>query len=183
MQIDRHLRLELLQTRVGQEARGEATGLVDGVARVVLCAQAFHWFDPDLALAEFQRILRPGGWVALMWNERAETDPFTAAYGAVIQSIPAACGVEQPRTRAGEALLTSPLFPGASARQFANEQVLDEESLLGRTFSMSFVPRGGAEAERLAAELLQLFQRHQQAGQVVLRYETTVYLGQKRVAL
>jgi SAM-dependent methyltransferase len=83
---------------VGLEARGEATGLVDGVARVVLCAQAFHWFDPNLSLPELQRILRPGGWVALMWNDRAETAPFTAAYGAVIQS---------PQTR----VVTNPARP------------------------------------------------------------------------
>jgi SAM-dependent methyltransferase len=44
----------------------------------VVVGQAFHWFDPDAALAEVARILLPGGWLALMWNERDESDPMVA---------------------------------------------------------------------------------------------------------
>ena len=35
-----------------------------------MAAQAFHWFDPEWTREEFKRILRPDGYVALMWNER-----------------------------------------------------------------------------------------------------------------
>src|SRR5262249_57561369 len=66
----------------------EATGLPDGSAACVLAAQAFHWFDAPKALAEFRRVLRPGGWVTLLWNERDESDPCTAAYGALIPPAP-----------------------------------------------------------------------------------------------
>ncbi len=48
--------------------RGEATGLESASADLVLAAQAFHWFEADAALAEFHRIMKPAGWVALMWN-------------------------------------------------------------------------------------------------------------------
>src|SRR5947209_1203613 len=47
----------------------EATGLPDECAAAVLAAQAFHWFDKPAALREFHRLLRPGGWAVLMWNE------------------------------------------------------------------------------------------------------------------
>ena len=53
----------------------ERTGLLDAVTYAVVVAQAFHWFDADRALAEFRRILRPGGRVAALWNLRAPS-PF-----------------------------------------------------------------------------------------------------------
>ena len=54
-------------------------------------------------LLEFHRILKPDGWAILMWNERDEQDPVTAAYGAVIRTANDAGAIEGPRqTRAGE---------------------------------------------------------------------------------
>ncbi len=51
-----------------------ATGSMDAV----VVAQAFHWFVPGRALPEIARVLRPGGWLALIWNERDESDPAVA---------------------------------------------------------------------------------------------------------
>src|SRR5205823_2563402 len=79
------------------DGRAEATGLPSGQADVVLAAQAFHWFDPDKALREFHRLLKPGGWTVLLWNERDETDPFTAAYGAAFRAVPGAAALEASR--------------------------------------------------------------------------------------
>ncbi len=44
----------------------------------VVAAQSFHWFDPTVALPEIARVLRPGGWLSLVWNERDEADPMVA---------------------------------------------------------------------------------------------------------
>src|SRR5262249_25147361 len=71
---------------VYRPGRAEATGLPDVSADAVLAAQAFHWFDPEPTLREFHRILKPSGWVALLWNERDETDAFAAAYGKIVRS-------------------------------------------------------------------------------------------------
>jgi SAM-dependent methyltransferase len=166
-----------------REGRGEATGLSDGVADVVLSAQAFHWFDADAALREFYRILKPRGWVALMWNERDESDPFTAAYGALMRSGPETAAVEGPRGRAGDPLMTHPLYGGAECLTFANEQSLDEDGLLGRTFSTSYVPREPAAVEALAAALRDLFARHQAEGRVVMRYVTSLFLARRLESL
>jgi SAM-dependent methyltransferase len=46
------------------DATAEATGLSDGCADVVTASQAMHWFDPDRALPEIARLLRPGGVLA-----------------------------------------------------------------------------------------------------------------------
>lgn len=159
--------------------QAEATGLPDGVADVVLAAQAFHWFDAEKALGEFHRILKPGGLSVLMWNERDESDPFTAAYGAVVRSTPEAAAVELPRGRAGEPLLVSPLFRDAERLVFPNEQALDEDGLLGRAFSASYAPKEPAAVEAFAAALRKVFAQYRCASQVVIRYETSTYLGRR----
>jgi SAM-dependent methyltransferase len=46
------------------DATAEDTGLPDGCADVVTASQAMHWFDPDRALPEIARLLRPGGVLA-----------------------------------------------------------------------------------------------------------------------
>src|SRR5205807_8143789 len=136
---------------------------------------AFHWFDVAAALGEFRRILKPGGWVVLIWNERDESDPFTAAYGAVIRSAPDAAAIEGPRAKAGDSLLNSSLFEQTERVRFRNEQTLDLEGLLGRAFSASYAPRTGEPAERFAHGLKEVFARFHTTGKVVLRYETSIF--------
>src|SRR5579885_207719 len=154
-----------------RDGKAEATGLPDASADAVLAAQAFHWFAPQAALAEFHRILKPGGWAALMWNERDESDPFTAAYGAVIRTAPDTAAIEGPRGRAGEAILTSGLFTRRERVSFTNEQVLDEEGVIGRAFSASYAPKDPVQAAAFAESLRQVFRQFQKANRVSLRYQ------------
>jgi SAM-dependent methyltransferase len=163
-----------------REGRAESTGLAAGVADAVLCAQAFHWFEPVPTLQEFHRILKPGGWTILMWNERDERDPVTAAYGDVLRTAQDAAAIESPRrTRAGDALWTSPLFQQNEQVEFHNQQLLDEEGLLGRAFSASYAPRVAAERESWAEHLRRTFQKYQREGTVELRYRTLIFLAQR----
>ena len=59
-------------------ATAEALPFVDGSFDAVTVAQAFHWFDAPVALDEIARVLRPGGGLCLIWNERDESDPVVA---------------------------------------------------------------------------------------------------------
>ncbi|MDP8950409.1 MAG: class I SAM-dependent methyltransferase [Actinomycetota bacterium] len=64
----------------------EATTLDGDSVDFVVAGQAFHWFDPERARAEFSRILKPGGWVALVWNlRRKDATPFLAAYERLLE--------------------------------------------------------------------------------------------------
>jgi SAM-dependent methyltransferase len=157
----------------------EATGLPDAFADCVLAAQAFHWFDAPRALAEFRRVLKPAGWVALLWNERDEADLATAAYGRVVRTGPEAAAVEGPRGVAGEALLRSDLFTQARREVVPHEQEVDEEGLLGRAFSASYAPREPAAAAAFADALRAVFEAHQRHGKFLLRYQTSVYLARR----
>jgi len=160
--------------RAGQ---AEATGLPDAVADAVLAAQAFHWFEPEPALREFRRIVKPGGWVVLMWNQRDESDPFTAAYG--VATMNEASGVDRIHARKGEVLLASPLFQDAGLERFPHEQWLDEDGLIGRALSVSYAPRDPTRVEAVVASLRALFARYQDDHKVRLRYETRVFSARR----
>lgn len=162
-----------------RKGQAEATGLETGSVAAILSAQAFHWFNAPVALAEFHRILVPDGHVALIWNERDEADPFTAAYGEVVRSSPEAARVEGPRGQAGQALLTSTLFVEPRRVEFPNEQAMDEEGMIGRAFSVSYSPREPVAAAAFADALRRVFREYQKEGQAVMRYVTSVYLARR----
>lgn len=59
---------ELLPGVAVTAGTAEATGLPDGCADAVVAAQSWHWFEERAALAEVERLLRPAGALALVWN-------------------------------------------------------------------------------------------------------------------
>lgn len=66
------------------EGTAESMPLPDAAADVVTLAQAWHWVDPERALPEVARVLRPGGTLGLTWNIRDEREPWVAALSEVI---------------------------------------------------------------------------------------------------
>jgi len=157
----------------------EATTLDDASLDFVTAAQAFHWFDARRARAEFARILRPGGWVVLLWNmRRVETTPFLRELERILRAY----GTDYERVAADNpgAELMEECFPrGYGTRSFAHEQVLDYEALRGRWLSASYVPLAGhPNHEPMFDALRHAFDAHQQEGQVLIEYEAVVYYGQ-----
>lgn len=155
--------------------RAEATGLMAASADLVLCAQSFHWFQPQQALAELARILKPGGRLAIMWNRRSQTDPFTAGYRRAILDVGGEIAAERmPFDPA--VIADSGTFSVPERLAFPNDQRLDLAGLVGRARSASYVPKSGPEGERLLGLLRALHAHHADAGGLVtLVYETEVF--------
>lgn len=162
-----------------RDGTAEDTKLPDCSADVLLSAQAFHWFDAEKALSEFHRVLKPGGYVVLMWNERDESDPFSKSYGDLFRELPETAKVEMRRGIAGEPLLTNKLFIDAKKTLFKNQQKMNLDGVINRAFSASYAPKEGDAALRLRQGLTQSFEQHQKDGFVSMHYEVSVYTARR----
>jgi SAM-dependent methyltransferase len=161
------------------QGQAEQTGLSTGLAAAVTAFQSFHWFDGDRALAEFQRILQPDGWLALVWNDRDDSDPLTAAYHRLLSSTAQGGVVTGSWRQASEILHHTPRFAPPREFVFSSEQVLDEQGLVGRALSASYAPREGRERDELIAGLRDLFSKSARDGLVKMRYQVNVYVSQR----
>ena len=156
--------------------------LEDSSVHLVLCAQAFHWFDPEAALREFHRVVVPDGRVALLWNTHAETDPFTAGYAALIRRARAHAATRGRIVRSERAgdPTAGGFFVDPERRQFTNPQPMDREGLVGRARSASYWPRDGAMRDELEDALSSLFHKYQTMGRVTMEHLTEVTVARRR---
>jgi ubiquinone/menaquinone biosynthesis C-methylase UbiE len=108
----------------------------------VTCAQSFHWFDREKCRIEFERILRPKGFIALIWNDRVREDPLMEQYDDLLKRF----APEYPSCshRVSQADIQAFFAPGSYRLfTFSNNQTLNREAFLGRISSSSYVPLAG----------------------------------------
>jgi ubiquinone/menaquinone biosynthesis C-methylase UbiE len=150
---------------------------------LIAVAHALHWFDIERTRTEFLRILRPGGWVAVMWNERpTDVTPFALDYkefACYCTSIRTSHCNEVTKTRSPKADLTS-LFGQVTPQSasFPHMQRFDLKGLLGRARSSDFIPQPGEPHHaELTAMLTDIFSRNRQSGVVEFHYMTQLRFG------
>jgi len=160
-------------------AQAEQTRLPDQSVDFITAGQAFHWFDREKAREEFARILKPKGWIALIWNERVTTTtPFLVAYEQLLKEY--STDYEQVDHRRIDDDVISDFFGSDDFRlkQFKNIQVFDFEGVKGRLLSSSYAPEEGhPNYEPMLAELERIFQANQNDCKVVFEYVTQMYYG------
>jgi len=161
------------------EGTAEDTSLTDHCVDLVTAAQAAHWFDRQKARSEFIRILKPGGWTVLLWNERRiDSTPFLRdfeklllRYGTDYQSVR-----HERTTQEIETFFAPSPF---QIRTFDYEQEFDYPALEGRLLSSSYTPQSDDVAYRpMLQRLREIFDAHQVSGRVAFEYNTLVYYGQ-----
>jgi ubiquinone/menaquinone biosynthesis C-methylase UbiE len=57
----------------------EEFAAADSSFDLIACATAFHWIDPEVRFTKSARLLRPGGWLALLATGERYDDPLDAA--------------------------------------------------------------------------------------------------------
>lgn len=147
----------------------ENTTLPEDCANMVTAGQAFHWFDLVQAKAEFRRILRPDGWVAVVWYQPAhDGSAFLRAESEVMGRYMRASQVPPPRNKLDDATLSWFLGEGKSdIRAVESFSALDLEGVKGAALSSAYAPEpGGAAFEAMMTELTELFEQHQRDGRV-----------------
>jgi SAM-dependent methyltransferase len=161
------------------DGSAEATALADQSVDFVVAGQAFHWFDPPKARAEFARILRPPAWVVLVWHDRdIDSTPFLRAYEVFIRKHGIDYEQVSHKYLANYDALEAFFAPnGMKLIQQHNQQRLDFDGLRGRLLSSSYIPKSGERYEAMARELPELFDDHAVEGRVTLEYDTKIYYG------
>jgi SAM-dependent methyltransferase len=156
--------------------RAEATTLDYRSVDFVTAAQAGHWFDRQKSRREFARILKPGGWAVLVWNERkADSTPFLREYEELLLRYGTDYNeVRHEHTVVGEFFDPLPF----QERTFDLQQVFDYAGVEGRLMSSSYVPAPGHPNHApMLRELREIFDRHQQDGKVSIEYTTRMFYG------
>jgi SAM-dependent methyltransferase len=133
------------------DATAEATTLPDASVDLVAAGRAFHWFDKDRALAEFRRILKPNGWVALIAadRDRDSKDPAFRPQIDAYEKLMSTHGIDYTRVRSGYRTYdrTETLFDGEVHQdQLPGQRQLDWDSFRGHTMSLSVSPQPGHPA-------------------------------------
>ncbi len=157
----------------------EDTTLAEHSVDFVTTGQAFHWFEPDAARTEFSRILKPGGWVVVIWNERmTDTTPFLRDYEALLHRFGtdyARVSDSYPRREEMLAFFRSDSF---LSHELPNFQEFDFVGLSGRLRSSSYAPAPDhPNFSQMMNELKHIFTAYQQDGNVRFDYRTRIYAG------
>jgi SAM-dependent methyltransferase len=166
---------------VSIKGRAEETGLADRSVDFILAGQAFHWFDRAAAKIEFLRILRAGGWVILVWNDRRADGEFEAEYESILREFAIDLSEVSLRRRAAthEEDLGDFFSPhGFQTSCFSNSRSFDLEELISMASSASYLPLPGhPRYPELAVRVQKAFQTSAQNGRVWQKYDTRAYYG------
>jgi len=154
----------------------EALPLEDASVDAVAAGQAFHWFDPEPALAEIARVLRPGGTMALVWNLRELSDRLQVELNELLRPYRGSTPNEHVQGWR-ELVAASGRFGAGRVRAFAWAQPQTAAELVDRIASVSFVAQlDERDREPLLARVRALGERQPQPFPFRYRCEVSLFV-------
>lgn len=124
------------------DGTAERIPVPDRSVDAVTVAQAFHWFDAPVALREIAWVLKPGGGLALLWNERDTDEPWVAELSRLIRwdqrgehRVPYTTEVDWAEVIDG---LDTPFGP-VERYDTTYRQPMDPDTLVARVLSTSYI--------------------------------------------
>ena len=152
----------------------ESMPLPDASTDVVACAQAFHWFDHDPALAEIARVLRPGGRLALVWNVRDERIPWVSELSDAMvgrTGVDRVFRISASGRGAAGPIEQSGLFGEVERATFEHTHEVDREGLRALVLSRSYCAvLSEEERAPIFGRVDALFDAHARDGMLTLPY-------------
>ncbi len=119
-------------------ATADALPLSDGSVDAVICATAFHWFATPQVLAEFHRVLRPGGSLGLIWNVRDTAVPWVRQLSGITDRHQD--DAPRQKSQAWRDVFPAPGFAPLHETVIRYDHVgTPEDVIIGRTLSTSFI--------------------------------------------
>jgi len=129
---------------------------------VITVAQAFHWFQGEAALAEIHRVLKPGGYLGILWNVRDESADWVAQISEIITPYEG----DAPRYRTDQwrtAFEQTDLFTPLETQTFSHVHQYDLDAAIDRVASISFIAALDAQTQQtVLQQVRELLERHPQ---------------------
>ncbi|MBX3113279.1 MAG: class I SAM-dependent methyltransferase [Fimbriimonadaceae bacterium] len=145
---------------------------------LITAAQAFHWFDRDAVKAHWRSVLKPTGYVALVWNERTESTPFAREFTAFLNHLANLDPNNKPPTESSDEDILN-FFSKARIETATHSTPLTEEELINLAVSRSYFPSPShPEFEQLKQEVRIIFERNAVNQHVMLPHLCKSFIGQ-----
>jgi ubiquinone/menaquinone biosynthesis C-methylase UbiE len=145
------------------EGRAEYVPLPDAGIDAIVAGQAWHWFDGPRALAEASRLLKPGGGMALLWNEYDKRAAWMEEYSEIRRRAATRAGAKPPSHTGDDwrrAFAGNHDWTPIQKREFTHQAEATREEFVNRVFSSSvFAVLPQDEKEDVTSEILAMLGR------------------------
>ncbi len=157
-------------------ASAESTRLADSSIDVIIAAEAYQWFDNNEAKAEFRRILKPDGYVVLIWNVFGG-DEYDAEKHAIEDIWRKKLNVISKNNKEQRAIN---LFGKGRYQKLEidNSRYQSKEEFCGGLSSVSFAPQKGTyEYSKFLKQISDLFEKYSKNGKIKTTIKTVCFFG------